>query len=86
MIITSVDRFRTHLGPRLNHVSGTRNILPGISVTTALYCRTRLSIHNGARTTAVHDGGRIETPGTCAFNIHSIYLSIKKKGKWIQVL
>ena len=23
----------------------------------------------------MHGGGRIETPGTCAFNIHSIYIS-----------
>ena len=24
----------------------------------------------------VRDGGRIETPETCAFNIHSVYLSL----------
>ena len=28
---------------------------------------------------SVHGWGRIETPGTCAFNIHSIYLSIVQK-------
>ena len=24
----------------------------------------------------MHGGGRIETPGTCAFNIHSIYIEL----------
>ena len=35
-----------------------------------------LSSHSNSHITCMVGGGRIETSGTCAFNIHSIYLSI----------
>ena len=35
-----------------------------------------VALHRSKSSAPVHGGGRIETPGTCAFNIHSIYLSM----------
>ena len=35
-----------------------------------------VALQRSKSSASVHGGSRIETPGTCAFNIHSIYLTI----------